>query len=99
MSAIACPHSGEHTGQQVCRHLWSGRADSYAQRFTGTALEYDLLCILCAERDVRVPGDLVTVCAACFDAAAERATWVRGGRAVVSRPAVAERPTRLSFSH
>ncbi len=99
MSTAACSHADAHTGQRVCRHLWSGQADSYAHRFTGAALAYDLVCPSCAEREQVGPGDFVAVCGDCFDATAERATWVRGERAVLSRPAVAERPTRLSFSH
>src|SRR6266545_4992474 len=98
MSA-ACSHAPAHIGQRVCRHLFARQADSYAHRFTGDALEYDLLCSACAELDGPPVDDLVTVCAGCFEAVAEAGTWARGERAVLSQPAVAVRATRLSFSH
>ncbi|HWM87319.1 MAG TPA: hypothetical protein VNO33_15815 [Kofleriaceae bacterium] len=99
MTSAACTHPQAHIGQRVCRHLFGGHANSYAHRFTGTGRDYDLLCSACAEHDELVGVDMVTVCAECFEAAAARATWARGERAVLSSPVVAERATRLSFSH
>jgi hypothetical protein len=99
MSDAACSHAAAHIGQRVCRHLFGGQADSYARRFTGVALDYDLLCVACAELDEPAPADLVTVCAECFESSAERAVWTRGERAVLSQPPICERATRLSFAH
>jgi hypothetical protein len=99
MSSVACSHAQAHIGQRVCRHLFGGPADSYAHRFTGVGLEYDLVCRACAELGGPPAGDQVTVCAACFDAVVDRGTWLRGKRAVLSQPAVLERTTQLSFSH
>lgn len=99
MSSAACSHGDAHIGERVCRHLFSGQADAYAHRFTGVDLEHDLLCAACAELQQPWPDDLVTVCADCFDSVVVRTTWVRGERAVLSRPPVAERTTRLSFTH
>ena len=82
MSA-ACPHADAHVGQRVCRHLMSGEAESYSQRFNGEAFDYDLVCAACAECGPASIADLVTVCAECFEAAADRASWTRGPGAVL----------------
>jgi hypothetical protein len=99
MSSVACSHADALIGQRVCRHLFGGQADSYAHRFTGVALAYDLVCAACAELDDPSPAELVAVCASCFESIVERASWVRGERAVLSQPQIAARPTQLSFSH
>jgi hypothetical protein len=99
MSPAACSHVDVHIGQRVCRHLFGRQADTYAHHFTGDGLDHDLICAACAELEEPWPDDLMTVCGDCFDAAVEHATWMRGERAVLSRPPVAERATQLSFSH
>jgi hypothetical protein len=99
MSPAACAHGDLHIAQRVCGHLWRREADSYAHRFTGRGLAYDLLCVGCVEQPAGDAEDLVTVCAACFEEMAEAGSWTSGERAVVSQPAIAERATRLSFSH
>jgi hypothetical protein len=99
MSAAACSHDDAHIGQRVCRHLFGGQADAYAHRFTGSGLAYDLVCSACAQPEEPAAGDMVLVCASCFDSVLARASWLRGERAVLSRPPVAERTTRLGFTH
>lgn len=98
----ACPHADRAAGQRVCRHLLSGEADSYAHRFTGVGIDYDLVCPACGERGAEpaeLGSDLCAACDDCFEAVVARATWVRGPRAVIDRPAIAERSTQLSFAH
>lgn len=97
--SAACAHGDVHIAQRVCRHLWQREVDTYCHRFGGRGIDYDLLCSTCAEGEKPPDADLVTVCAACFEEAAEAGTWSSGERAVVGQPAIAERPTRLSFSH
>ena len=107
MSQAACPHGDAHIAQRVCVHLFKGEAQSYSHRFTGQGIAYDLLCPACAERSALAddettepPGDLLAAtCAACFETVAAGATWSTGERAVLSAPAIAERPTRLAFQH
>src|SRR4029453_1690854 len=98
MSQLACPHGDAHIAQRVCGHLLEAAADSYSHRFTGAGLDYDLVCPACAAgpEDAAAVG---RVCAACFEVVAERATWAAGEGAVIGRPAVAARATRLSFQH
>lgn len=107
MSQAACPHGDAHIAQRVCVHLFKGEAQSYSHRFTGQGIAYDLLCADCAERSALAddetsepPADLLApTCATCFEAIAARATWSTGERAVLAAPAIAQRPTRLSFQH
>src|SRR5262245_38343882 len=107
MSQAACPHGDAHLAQRVCVHLFKGEAQSYSHRFTGVGIAYDLLCAACAERSALAddettepPADLLApTCAACFEAIADRATWSTGERAVLASPAIAQRPTRLTFLH
>jgi hypothetical protein len=107
MSQAACPHGDAHIAQRVCVHLFNGEAESYSHRFTGSGIDYDLLCPACAEASALAddetsepPAALHTSpCAACFVAVAAPCTCAPGERAVLSAPAVAERTTRLSFQH
>lgn len=108
MSTAGCPHRDDHIAQRVCRHLWQREADAYAHRFTGAGLAYDLLCPACAEAAVAAvsaeggaapEADLAQVCTACFEDIAGAAAWAAGEWAVIGRPEVAERATRLAFQH
>jgi hypothetical protein len=98
--SMSCPHPAAHIGGGVCWHLWRGEASEFAHRFTGDALDYDLLCESCAApASGPAAGELVRVCMDCFESVSARGSWLAGSRAVLSRAPVAERATRLSFSH
>ena len=110
MDPAGCPHRDDHIAQRVCRHLWQHEADAYAHRFTGEGLTYDLVCPSCAEVSVTAEGagdggaagleaELAHVCTACFEGVAGAAQWAAGEWAVIGRPEVAERATRLTFQH
>jgi hypothetical protein len=75
---------------RVCPHLLEGEDTGHLQRFTGRGVEHELVCKACVEGS----SELLGVCAACRDAAAEGG-WI----GIAGAPEIAEEASPLWFDH
>lgn len=92
---LACPHTGADTVRQVCAHVLEARDISYRKRFTGSGLDYDLLCEACAGLSDPAGAPLRKVCAACFLDLEKEGSW----EGIAGQPQILERPGDLRFAH
>lgn len=95
MSIIRCPHNDRVVGGRVCAHLLDEKDASYAQRFTGIGLNYDLICCKCHKEAEKSDVALASVCVECFQAIATNGSW----EGIAGKPEVPMRECDLRFEH
>jgi hypothetical protein len=94
MSALDCQHSDADGVWRVCRHLLETKGTAYFQHFTGKGPEYQLVCSPCRQASSKEER-LRTVCPQCLASIREEGSW----EGITGRPHVAERSSKLHFSH
>src|SRR5262245_42084009 len=84
---------------RVCVHLDGSTDWDYAHFFDGTSLDYALICLACRADQGAIEGNLKVVAPERFAAIEQGGYWDWDKSAIIGRPPILERPTRLRFEH
>jgi hypothetical protein len=95
MPVIECSHKDREPWGRVCLHLLEDEDADYRQRFTGTGLEYELVCERCGTESKDVESALIYICKGCFDAIEENRWW----DSILGSPEVLTRGSNLHLQH
>jgi hypothetical protein len=63
---VACPHGVSESARRLCAHLVENAHQESVARFTGSGLDYELLCRQCAAAPEGAAIPMRSICAACF---------------------------------
>lgn len=90
-----CPTDHPNRNRRVCQSILDAGDGDYYQHFTGVGYEYALWCASCHKKQQQDEEHVALVCIACQEELREEGSW----DGLSGRPAIAERPSSLRFSH
>ena len=93
---VSCPHDIGDSARRLCAHLVEHRHQESVARFTGSGLDYELLCLECAAAPEGAAISMRSICAACFS---DFDYWQEYWSDVIGLPRIPEKASTLRFVH